>query len=46
MLDVSSILTLQSKVLFQHLSSLNLPYQKKIDIDLKIDSNHREVPKT
>ena len=28
MLDVSSILTLHSKVLFQHLSSLNLPYQK------------------
>jgi hypothetical protein len=25
---------------------LNLPYQKIIDIDLKIDSNHREVPKT
>ncbi len=36
MLDVSSILTLQSKVLFQYLSFLNLPYQKIIDTELKI----------
>ena len=36
MLDVSSILTLQSKVLFQHLSSLNFHIKKIIDIELKI----------
>lgn len=42
MLDVSSILTLQSKVLFQHLSSLNLPYQKIIGIELKIKFEAKE----